>query len=150
MSKMEGKWKAFCALLLGLLLVACSQDDDSNAWRTYPDAVVNINQVDPEYRAYFRAQHGANYSLRDQREAFLAAARTARTPVPKYVPQQAAPAKKTSSARRGKGKAGKNGRAAMSKSNARGKSKASSKKKSTASKSKGKKKARGKSTKRRR
>lgn len=140
MNVMEGKLKALCMVLLGLLLVACSQDDDSNAWRTYPDAVVNINQVDPEYRAYFRAQHGANYSLRDQREAFLAAARTARTPVPKYVPQQPAVKKKTAT-RRGKAKAGK-------KSKARGKSKAGAKKKGKTTKSK-KKKSR-KSTKRRR
>jgi len=141
MNVMEGKLKALCMVLLGLLLVACSQDDDSNAWRTYPDAVVNINQVDPEYRAYFRAQHGANYSLRDQREAFLAAARTARTPVPKYVPQQPAAKKKKSTTRRGKAKAGK-------KSKARGKSKAGAKKKGKTTKSK-KKKSR-KSTKRRR
>lgn len=49
--------------------------------RTYSDAVVHIGQVDPAYRPYFQSQHGANYSLEDQRKAYLAAAQTARTPV---------------------------------------------------------------------
>lgn len=142
MMRMIEKLKIVCALLLGLLLMACSGDDGSAAWRTYPDAVVNINQVDPAYRAYFRSQHGPNYSLQDQREAFIAATRTARTPVPKYVPQQAAP-KKKSTARRGKASARGKG-----KSQARGKTKATSKKKGKAAKSK--KKAKRKSTKRRR
>ena len=130
---MTEKLKALCVMLLGLLLVACSSDDSSVAWRTYPDAVVNINQVDPAYRAYFRSQHGANYSLRDQREAFIAATRTARTPVPKYVPQQAAAPKKKSQARRGK---------------ARGKTKATPRKKGKVAKSK--RKSSRKSTRRRR
>lgn len=130
---MERTLKGLCLLLLGMLLVACSGNDMRAAWRTYPDEVVNINQVDPAYRAYFRSQQGANYSLRDQREAFMAAARTARTPVPKYVPQQASSARKKSTARRGK--------ASPRKSTARTKSKKS--------KAKSKKPAR-KSTKRRR
>ena len=49
--------------------------------RTYSDAVVHIGQVDPAYRPYFQSQNGANYSLSEQRKAFLAAAQTARTPV---------------------------------------------------------------------
>ncbi|MBQ9835096.1 MAG: hypothetical protein IJO34_02095 [Akkermansia sp.] len=140
---MTEKLKALCVMLLGLLLVACSSDDSSVAWRTYPDAVVNINQVDPAYRAYFRSQHGANYSLRDQREAFIAATRTARTPVPKYVPQQAAAPKKKSQARRGKATARGKG-----KGKARGKTKATPKKKGNVAKSK--RKSSRKSTRRRR
>ncbi len=97
---MAQKWRTLYVLLLGLLLSACSQNNDAAAWRTYPDAVVSLNQVDPAYRAYFRAQHGSNYSLRDQREAFMAATRTARTPVPKYAPQpKAAPAPKKGATR---------------------------------------------------
>lgn len=49
--------------------------------RTYADSVVHLGQVDPAYRPYFQAQHGANYSIADQRKAYLAAAQTARTPV---------------------------------------------------------------------
>lgn len=114
-----------CVLLPVLLLAACSHDDGSAAWRTYPDAVVNINQVDPAYRAHFRSQHGSNYSLRDQREAFIAATRTARTPVPKYVPQQATSRPKKQ-ARRGKSAARGRGRASSSKRQARGKAKSGS------------------------
>lgn len=49
--------------------------------RTYADSVVHIGQVDPAYRPYFQSQNGANYSIADQRKAYLAAAQTARTPV---------------------------------------------------------------------
>lgn len=49
--------------------------------RNYSDAVVHINQVDPAYRAYFREQNASNYSLSDQRKAYIAAAEVARTPV---------------------------------------------------------------------
>lgn len=49
--------------------------------RNYSDAVVHINQVDPAYRAYFKSQDAANYSISDQRKAYFAAAETARTPV---------------------------------------------------------------------
>ncbi len=68
------------ALMVALLFVSCTggvppmQGD-------YADAVTNINQVDPYYRAYFRSQNGANYTLADQRRAYLAAMQTARTPV---------------------------------------------------------------------
>ena len=49
--------------------------------RTYSDAVVHIGQVDPAYRTFFNDQNGANYSLSDQRKAYIAATQTARTPV---------------------------------------------------------------------
>lgn len=49
--------------------------------RTYSDAVVHIGQVDPAYRPFFNEQNGANYSLSDQRKAYIAATQTARTPV---------------------------------------------------------------------
>lgn len=132
---MQQKMKQWLMVLVLLLLVACSQDDGSAAWRTYPDAVVNINQVDPAYRSYFRSQHASNYSLRDQREAFIAATRTARTPVPKYVPQRS-----TASPKKVNRKSKKTARrTTKSKGKKAGKSKA-----------KGKKKAARKSTKRRR
>ncbi len=73
------------AAVLCLWVVSCQQTPpppaQSVGLRNYSDAVVNINQVDPAYRAYFRAQNAANYSLSDQRRAYYAAARTARTPV---------------------------------------------------------------------
>lgn len=82
-------WKCIsfraAAALLCLWVVSCQQTPSSSAqsigMRNYSDAVVSINQVDPAYRAYFRAQNAANYSLSDQRRAFYAAAQTARTPV---------------------------------------------------------------------
>lgn len=69
-----------------LACVSCQQHQLSAsggrlAYRNYPDAVTNINAVDPAYRSYFTGQHGSNYSLADQRKAFAAAAQTARTPV---------------------------------------------------------------------
>ncbi len=155
MLKMVGKLQCLFVLVLGLLMMACSQNDASAAWRSYPDAVVNINQVDPAYRGYFRSQHGSNYSLRDQREAFMAATRTARTPVPKYVPRQAESKPKKSTARRGKtaakgrGKASSRGRAKAT--SRKGKATKSKGKASASKKSKpAKKKAKAKSTKRRR
>lgn len=142
---MAGKLQYLLTLVLGLLLVACSQNDGSAAWRSYPDAVVNINQVDPAYRAYFRSQQGSNYSLRDQREAFMAATRTARTPVPKYVPRQAEARPKKTTARRGKDSRSR-GKATPRKGKAKSKGKTASSKKSKPAK----KKAKAKSTKRRR
>ncbi len=68
------------ALMFTLLFVSCSGAVPPMQ-RDYPDAVTNINQVDPYYRSYFRAQNGSNYSLADQRSAYLAAMQTARTPV---------------------------------------------------------------------
>ena len=49
--------------------------------RNYSDAVVRLDQVDPLYRPYFVSQQGENFSLSEQRKAYLAAAETARTPV---------------------------------------------------------------------
>ncbi len=68
------------ALMFTMLLVSCSGSVPPMQ-RDYPDAVTNINQVDPYYRAYFRSQNGADYTLSDQRRAYLAAMQTARTPV---------------------------------------------------------------------
>ena len=80
-------------------LVSCQSGVDMRrAYATSPDAVVNINQVDPAYRAYFRDQHGSNFSLADQRKALAAAVATARTPVPRYMSASVAnpPRKKAS------------------------------------------------------
>ncbi len=68
------------ALMLTMLLVSCGGSIPPMQ-RDYADAVTNINQVDPYYRAYFRSQNGSNYTLADQRAAYLAAMQTARTPV---------------------------------------------------------------------
>ncbi len=70
--------------LFCLVLASCQYQYVSGAklgLRDYPDSVVHINQVDPEYRAYFAAQHGSSFSLSDQRKAFTQARETARTPV---------------------------------------------------------------------
>lgn len=107
--------KLFLTLLPVLALVSC-QNSGSNRQVYYPDAVVSLNQVDPAYRAYFRDQHGANYGVQEQREAFAAAVKTARTPVGPYtgpsrpVAKQMATRSTTSAksriaATRGKGKA---------------------------------------------
>lgn len=72
------------ALVAGCCCVACQQTPPpggSVGVRNYSDAVVHIGQVDPAYQAYFRDQNAANYSLSDQRKAYIAAAQTARTPV---------------------------------------------------------------------
>ncbi len=68
------------ALMFAMLFVSCSGNVPPMQ-RDYPDAVTNINQVDPYYRAYFRRQNASNYTLSDQRRAYLAAVQTARTPV---------------------------------------------------------------------
>lgn len=75
-------------VLTAFVFVACQHDD--RRFYNYPDAVTNINQVDPAYRAFFRAQNGRNFSMDDQRKALVAAVKTSRTPVPKYVPRVAA------------------------------------------------------------
>lgn len=80
--------------MLGLIaLVVCfltsCQSDPGVKYANFPDAVTNINQVDPAYRKYFESQQGRNYSAADQRKALAAAIRTARTPVPAYVPRSA-------------------------------------------------------------
>lgn len=75
---------------LGLAVLGCScqqhilstsRSGGAVGTRTYHDSVVHLGQVDPAYRPYFQSQQGANYSLEDQRKAYLAAAQTARTPV---------------------------------------------------------------------
>lgn len=75
-------------VLAAFAFVACQHDD--RRFYNYPDAVTNINQVDPAYRAFFRSQNGRNFSMADQRKALVAAVKTSRTPVPKYVPRVAA------------------------------------------------------------
>lgn len=71
--------------VLSALLCSCQQTSVSRGGsvgvRNYSDAVVHISQVDPAYRAYFRDQDAVNYSISDQRKAYIAAAQTARTPV---------------------------------------------------------------------
>ncbi len=76
----------YITLLLPVVVgcVSCQQGPapgGSVGVRNYADAVVHIGQVDPAYQAYFREQNAANYSLSDQRRAYVAAAQTARTPV---------------------------------------------------------------------
>lgn len=135
----------FLAVALAMLLTACQQQffvsGGSLGLRDYPDAVVHINQVDPAYRAHFAQQHGASYSLSDQRKAFSRARETARTPVREsaYRPAQAAPRKKSARSQRKASSRGK-------KSAARGKKSTRGKKTAT----KGKNKNRKKSTSRRR
>lgn len=89
---MQSVVKKLLLLVPALLgLVSCQSGVDMRrAYATSPDAVVNINQVDPAYRAYFRDQHGSNFSLADQRKALAAAVATARTPVPRYMPASVA------------------------------------------------------------
>lgn len=135
----------FLAVALTMLLTACQQQlfvsGGSLGLRDYPDAVVHINQVDPAYRAHFAQQHGASYSLSDQRKAFSRARETARTPVREsaYRPAQAAPRKKSARSQRKASSRGK-------KSAARGKKSTRGKKTAT----KGKNKKSKKSTSRRR
>ncbi len=81
---MTAKKKIFSVIAASMACVSCQQTlppGGSVGVRNYNDAVVHIGQVDPAYRAYFRDQNAANYSLNDQRKAYIAAAQTARTPV---------------------------------------------------------------------
>ncbi len=77
---MNTRLTSLLALMLTLLLVSCGGGYPPMQ-RDYADAVTNINQVDPYYRPYFRSQNASNYTLADQRRAYLAAMQTARTPV---------------------------------------------------------------------
>lgn len=98
--------------LVACLLTACQGGRDMKYYN-FPDAVTNINQVDPAYRKYFADQQGRNYSADDQRKALAAAIRTSRTPVPAAVPRSAmASARK--SVRRGRSSA-RSGRYAVAK-----------------------------------
>ncbi len=73
--------------VLSMVLVSCAEKPYYGnrrvgvGLRDHSDAVVNINQVDPEYRRYFVDQHDANFSAAAQREAFMAAVKTSKTPV---------------------------------------------------------------------
>ena len=87
--------------LTACLLTACQGGKDMKYYN-FPDAVTNINQVDPAYRKYFADQQGRNYSADDQRKALAAAIRTSRTPVPAYVPRSAMASSKTNARSRGK------------------------------------------------
>lgn len=85
--------------VVACLLTSC-QSDRGVRYHNFPDAVTNINQVDPAYRKYFVDQQGRNYSADDQRKALAAAIRTSRTPVPAYVPRSAMASSKKSMRRR--------------------------------------------------
>ncbi len=78
-----------CLLALVACIVASCQSTPPVRYANFPDAVTSLSQVDPAYRSYFAAQQGRNYSADDQRKALAAAIRTARTPVPAYVPRSA-------------------------------------------------------------
>lgn len=81
---MMKKIKYAAAALAAALCCSCQQTAVGGVpagVRNYSDAVVHIGQVDPAYRDYFRSQNAANYSLGEQRKAYLAAAQVARTPV---------------------------------------------------------------------
>ena len=88
--------------LFACVLASC-QSDRALKYHNFPDAVTNINQVDPAYRQYFVDQQGRNYSADDQRKALAAAIRTSRTPVPAYVPRAAMAS--SNKARRGRSSA---------------------------------------------
>lgn len=103
--------------LVACLLTACQGGRDMKYYN-FPDAVTNINQVDPEYRKYFADQQGRNYSADDQRKALAAAIRTARTPVPAYVPRSAMASTKKNVRRRGNARSSRSA-VARSKSSAR-------------------------------
>ena len=85
--------------MVACLLVSC-QSSTAMKYHNFPDAVTNINQVDPAYRQYFADQQGRNYSADDQRKALAAAIRTSRTPVPAYVPRSAMASSKKAERRR--------------------------------------------------
>lgn len=78
-----------CLLALVACLFTACQSGGGVKYANFPDAVTNLNQVDPAYRQYFASQQGRNYSADDQRKALAAAIRTSRTPVPAYVPRSA-------------------------------------------------------------
>lgn len=134
------KERCLLMLLICLVLSACQTQfvsGGSLGLRDYPDSVVHINQVDPAYRSYFAAQHGASYSLSDQRKAFSAARETARTPVREsaYRPARTAPRKKVTSRKkarssRSRSTAGKNKSTARRKTATKGRTSAKGKRKS--------------------
>ena len=89
-----------CLVAVAACLLTACQGDRGIKYHNFPDAVTNINQVDPAYRKYFADQQGRNYSADDQRKALAAAIRTARTPVPAYVPRSAMASTRKSSVRK--------------------------------------------------
>lgn len=89
-----------CLVAMAACLLTACQSDRGMKYHNFPDAVTNINQVDPAYRKYFADQQGRNYSADDQRKALAAAIRTSRTPVPAYVPRSAMASSKGSMHRR--------------------------------------------------
>ena len=109
-TEMKGIRRVILALPVVAVVVSCQQGPPpggSVGVRTYSDAVVHIGQVDPAYQDYFRPQNAANYSLNDQRRAYIAAAQTARTPVraSDYHPGDVRRVVSSSRARRASGKA---------------------------------------------
>ena len=126
------KERCLLMLLICLVLSACQTQfvsGGSLGLRDYPDSVVHINQV--------AAQHGASYSLSDQRKAFSAARETARTPVREsaYRPARTAPRKKVTSRKkarssRSRSTAGKNKSTARRKTATKGRTSAKGKTKS--------------------
>ncbi len=107
---MSGTRQLMLSLIaLVVCILASCQSDPGVRYANFPDAVTNLNQVDPAYRKYFASQQGRNYSAADQRKALAAAIRTARTPVPAYVPRSAMAANRKAmrqrTARRGAGRA---------------------------------------------
>lgn len=136
--------------MLGLIaLVVCfltsCQSDPGVKYANFPDAVTNINQVDPAYRKYFASQQGRNYSAADQRKALAAAIRTARTPVPAYVPRSAMAANRKAMRKR---TASRNTRRAVASRKSARKSKTATARKKTATRKRAV--AKRKTTKRRR
>ena len=136
--------------MLGLIaLVVCfltsCQSDPGVKYANFPDAVTNINQVDPAYRKYFESQQGRNYSAADQRKALAAAIRTARTPVPAYVPRSAMAANRKAMRKR---TASRNTRRAVASSKSASKSKTATARRKTATRKRAV--AKRKTTKRRR
>ena len=119
--------------LVACLLTACQSGRDMKYYN-FPDAVTNINQVDPEYRKYFADQQGRNYSADDQRKALAAAIRTARTLVPAYVPRSAMASTKKNVRRRGNVRSSRSAVAGR-KSSARSSKKATTRKRAVTKKS---------------
>lgn len=121
----------FCLLAALVVLFTACQQNSGLAYYHFPDEVTTLNDVDPAYRKYFEAQNGRNYGADEQRAALAKAVHHARMPVPKYVPNQAAPKRKL--ARRGKTytkrvKVARRGKAYTKRSKVARRSKASSRK----------------------
>lgn len=131
---MSGTRQLMLSLIaLVVCILASCQSDPGVRYANFPDAVTNLNQVDPAYRKYFASQQGRNYSAADQRKALAAAIRTARTPVPAYVPRSAMAANRKSmrqrTARRGAGRAVAKSKAVAKKSSKAGRKRAVAKRK---------------------